>query len=183
MKLFGILVVVCLVHELNALPSPLQGFGGGDQTTGSKWPPYENAGQDYWALKAQNVDVGGQSFDDQKNIVKKGIEQVRAQLPVQPPPVPTPKVETPQAGPTPGLPLVQPTAIAHQVAPATPVAIQPSPAPAAPVPAAPQAAQAKALSTPPVYQNYPFLASNRGLYAYYNGRQYLLRNYYPQLFY
>ena len=183
MKLFGILVVVCLVHELNALPSPLQGFGGGDQTTGSKWPPYENAGQDYWTLKAQNVDVGGQSFDDQKNIVKKGIEQVRAQLPVQPPPVPTPKVETPQAGPTPGLPLVQPTAIAHQVAPTTPVAIQPSPAPAAPVPAAPQAAQAKALSTPPVYQNYPFLASNRGLYAYYNGRQYLLRNYYPQLLY
>merc|ERR1719300_1194394 len=122
-------------------------------------------------MKAQNVDVGGQRFDDSKNIVKKGIQQVQAQLPVQPPPVSSEKEETPQVGPTPGLPLAQPAAI------------QPSPAPAAPVPVAPVASQAKALPTPPVYQNYPFLASNRGLYAYYNGRQYLLRNYYPQLFY
>merc|ERR1712212_1126985 len=144
------------------------------QTTGSKWPPFENAGQDYWALKAQNVDVGGQRFDDRKNIVKKGIQQAQAQVPVQPPPVSSEKVETPQAGPSPGLPLAKPIALAHQAAQVTPVAQ---------VPAAPVASQAKALPTPPVYQNYPFLASNRGLYAYYNGRQYLLRNYYPQLFY
>ena len=182
MKLFGILVVVCLVSELNAIPSPLQGFGGGDQTTGSKWPPFENAGQDYWALKAQNVDVGGQNFDDGKNIIKKGVQQVQVKvpevpLPLQPVPVQTQKPESPQSGPTPGLPVAQPTAIAHAVAPVTPVAIQASPVPAAPVPAAPVIAQAKALPTPPVYQNYPFLAQNRGLYAYYNGRQYLLRNY------
>ena len=179
MKLFGILVVVCLVRELNAVPSPLQSFAGGDQTTGSKWPPYENAGQDYWALKAQNVHLGGQAFDDSKNIVKKGVQQVPAQVPVQPAPVQQQAVEVPQSGPTPGLPLAQPTAIAHQVAHVTPVAVQPSPVPAAPVPTAPQA---NALQIPPAYQNHPFLASNRGLYAYYNGRQYLLRNYYPQLF-
>merc|ERR1719423_507226 len=29
-------------------------------------------------MKAQNVDVGGQRFDDSKNIVKKGIQQVQA---------------------------------------------------------------------------------------------------------
>merc|ERR1719367_661647 len=101
-------------------------------------------------MKAQNVDVGGQRFDDSKNIVKKGIQQVQAQVPVQPPPVSSEKVETPQAGPTPGLPLAQPTALAHQAAQA------------APVPVAPVASQAKALPNPTVYQNYPFLASNRG---------------------
>merc|ERR1719259_336115 len=95
-------------------------------------------------MKAQNVDVGGQRFDDSKNIVKKGIQQVQAQVPVQPPPVSSEKEETPQAGPTPGLPLAQPTALAHQAAQVAPVAIQPSPAPAAPVPVAPVAGAAGA---------------------------------------
>ena len=183
MKLFGIFVVVCLVRELNAVPTPLQSFGKGQQTTGSKWPPYENAGQDYWALKSQNLHLGGQAFDDSKNIVKKGVQQVQVQVPVQPAPVQHQAVETPQSGPAPGLPLAQPTPIARQVAPVAPLAVQPSPLPVAPVPTA---AQAKALQPPPAFQNHPFLPSNRGLYAYFNGRQYLLRNLlenYPQLFY
>ena len=84
MKLFGIFVVACLVCELNANPSPLQGFGVGDQTTGSKWPPYENAGKDYWSLQAANIDLGEHSIDDGKDIVKKGVEQQQPEeVPVQ----------------------------------------------------------------------------------------------------
>ena len=140
MKLFGILVVVCSVCELNALPSPLQGFGGGDQTTGSKWPPFQNAGLDYWSLKAQNIDLEEQSVDDGKDIVKKGVEEEQ-----QPQHVIQQAIEEPQSGPTAGAP------------PAGPIAAQ----------------QPVARPTPPIFQNYPY-------YAYYNGRQYLLRNYYPQ---
>ena len=75
MKLFGIFIVTCLVCVLNAHPSPLQGFSSGGQTTGSKWPPYENAGKDYWSLQAANIDLGEHSIDDGKDIVKKGVEK------------------------------------------------------------------------------------------------------------
>ena len=44
MKWFGVFVVLCFVHNLNAIPFPLQGFGTGDHTTGSEWPIHENAG-------------------------------------------------------------------------------------------------------------------------------------------
>ena len=91
MKLFGIFVVVCLVCELNALPSPLQAFTGGDQTTGSKWPPFQNAGLDYWSLKAQNIDLGEHNVDDGKDIVKKGVEAEE-----QPQPVVQQEIEEPQ---------------------------------------------------------------------------------------
>ena len=73
MKLFVVfLVTMLLFSELLAHPSPLQGFGGGDQTTGSKWPPYENAGQDYWSLKAGNIDLSEHNVNDGKNIGKEG---------------------------------------------------------------------------------------------------------------
>ena len=147
MKLFGIFVVVCLVCELNALPSPLQAFTGGDQTTGSKWPPFQNAGLDYWSLKAQNIDLGEHNVDDGKDIVKKGVEAEQ-----QPQPVVQQEIEEPHGGPTAGTPL-EGTVVQQQPA---------------------------AKPTSPVLQNYPFNPASRGLYAYINGRQYLLQNYYPQ---
>ena len=76
MRLLGIsIVVVCFICENNAIPAPLQGFEVGDQTTGSKWPPYENAGQDYWSLNAGNINLNEDAVDDGKEIVKKGIRE------------------------------------------------------------------------------------------------------------
>ena len=76
MRLLGIsIVVVCFICEHNASPAPLQGFEVGDQTTGSKWPPYENAGQDYWSLNAGNINLNEDAVDDGKEIVKKGIRE------------------------------------------------------------------------------------------------------------
>ena len=80
MKLFMVLLVtIFLVSELLAHPSALQGFGGGDQTTGSKWPPYENAGQDYWSLKAGNIDLSEHNVNDGKDIVKKETEEDKSE--------------------------------------------------------------------------------------------------------
>ena len=80
MKLFVVLLVtVFLVSELLARPSALQGFGGGDQTTGSKWPPYEGAGQDYWSLKAGNIDLSEHNVNDGKDIVKKETEEDKSE--------------------------------------------------------------------------------------------------------
>ena len=75
MHLRGIFVVASLVCELSANPTPLQGFALGDQTTGSKWPPYENAGKDYWSLQAENINLNEDKVDDVKDIVKKEVEE------------------------------------------------------------------------------------------------------------
>ena len=75
MKLIGIAIVISLlVCTTVSVPSPLQGFKAGDQTTGSKWPPYENAGKDYWSLQAETIDLAEHSVDDGKDIVKKGAD-------------------------------------------------------------------------------------------------------------
>ena len=45
MKWFeAIVFIIIFIHKYNAIPTPLQGFGTGDQTTGSKWPVHENIG-------------------------------------------------------------------------------------------------------------------------------------------
>ena len=45
MKWFeAIFVIIIFIHKYNAIPTPLQGFGTGDQTTGSKWPVHGNTG-------------------------------------------------------------------------------------------------------------------------------------------
>ena len=44
MKWFETFVVIVFIHKYNAIPTPLQGFGTGDQTTGSKWPVHGNIG-------------------------------------------------------------------------------------------------------------------------------------------
>ena len=76
MRLLGIFIVmVCFICERNTSPVPLQGFEVGDQTTGSKWPPYENAGQDYWSLNAGNINLNEDAVEDGKQIVKKGIKE------------------------------------------------------------------------------------------------------------
>ena len=66
----------------------------------------------------------------------------------QPQPVLQQEVEEPHGGPTAGTPLEG--SIVQQ--------------------------QPAAKPTSPVLQNYPFYPSSRGLYAYINGRQYLLQN-------
>ena len=82
MKLIGISIVLSLlVCTTVSLPSPLQGFKAGDQTTGSKWPPYKNAGKDYWSLRAEAIDLAEHNVDDGKDIVKKGADAERANDP------------------------------------------------------------------------------------------------------
>ena len=44
MKWFETFVVIIFIRKYNAIPTPLQGFGTGDQTTGSKWPVHGNVG-------------------------------------------------------------------------------------------------------------------------------------------
>jgi len=131
MKLFGIFFFACLVNVLNAHPSPLQGFGAGDQTTGSKWPPYENAGKDYWSLKAANIDLREDNVDDGKDIVKKGIEEKPETVLVQS--------------------QVEPTGSEPQEVP-----------------------------VPQTLRTFPVYPLNRGSYPFFDRRQLLLRNYYPQ---
>ena len=93
MRLLGIsIVVVCFICEHNAGPAPLQGFEVGDQTTGSKWPPYENAGQDYWSLNAGNINLSEDAVDDGKEIVKKGVKEESGSVSVK-------NEEKPKTGP------------------------------------------------------------------------------------
>lgn len=64
MKVLVILFLGSFICTTNAYPIPLQGFGTGDQTTGSVWPPYPNAGQGYWSSKP--LDIGTRKVSEPK---------------------------------------------------------------------------------------------------------------------
>ena len=57
MKLLIILLLATVICTTYVQAFPLQGFGTGDQTTGSVWPPYPNAGQGYWSSKPLNIGI------------------------------------------------------------------------------------------------------------------------------
>jgi len=57
MKLLVVLFLATLICSTSVQAFPLQGFGTGDQTTGSVWPPYPNAGQGYWSSKPLKIGI------------------------------------------------------------------------------------------------------------------------------
>merc|ERR1712141_459069 len=57
MKILIILLLATVICTTYVHAFPLQGFGTGDQTTGSVWPPYPNAGQGYWSSKPLNIGI------------------------------------------------------------------------------------------------------------------------------
>ena len=57
MKILVALLLATVMCITYVQPFPLQGFGTGDQTTGSVWPPYPNAGQGYWSSKPLNIGI------------------------------------------------------------------------------------------------------------------------------
>ena len=57
MKILLVLFLATVICTTYVQTFPLQGFGTGDQTTGSVWPPYPNAGQGYWSSKPLKIGI------------------------------------------------------------------------------------------------------------------------------
>ena len=57
MRILVTLLFATVICSTYVQTFPLQGFRTGDQTTGSVWPPYPNAGQGYWSSKPLKIGI------------------------------------------------------------------------------------------------------------------------------